>query len=78
MTHANVGRSLYRGYLLSSQPMALEDGRCQARVGITSLAGDKTRSQRFLDLGTFDAEADAIECGLQAGMGWVDSHDPPR
>ncbi len=68
-------RTFYRDYLLGCQPMQLENGRFQARVVITSLGGTKTRSQRFLDLESFDSEAAAIERAHQAGMHWIDIND---
>ena len=71
-------RSFYRDYMLSCQPMRLDDGRYQARVVITSLGGDKTRAQRFLDLEIFDCEAAAIERARQSGMDWIDIHGTPR
>lgn len=70
-------RTVYRDHLLSCQPMRQDDGRYQARVVITSLGGDNTRSQRFLDLQVFDTEAAAIEHARRAGMDWIDIHRPP-
>jgi hypothetical protein len=67
-------RVFYRGYLLSCQPSPVEQ-RFQARVVITALGGDKTRSQRFLDLETFDSEAAAIERAHEAGIQWIDAND---
>lgn len=71
-------RSFYRDYLLSCQPMLQDDGRYQARVVITSLGGETTRSQRFLDLEAFDSEAAAVEHARRAGMDWIDAHHLPR
>ena len=71
-------RTVYRDHLLSCQPMRQDDGRYQARVVITSLGGNNTRSQRFLDLQVFDTEAAAIEHARRSGMDWVDIHRPPR
>jgi hypothetical protein len=68
-------RSFYRDYMLSCQPTRLDDGRYQARVVITSLGGDKTRSQRFLDLESFESEEAAIVRSRQAGMEWIDFND---
>lgn len=67
-------RSFYRGYLLSCQPTQHGE-RYRARVAITSIAGDKTRWQRFLDLEMF-ASAEAAEArAREAGMAWVDAHE---
>ena len=71
-------RTVYRDYLLSCQPMRQDDGRYQARVVITSLGGDKTRSQRFLDLQVFDSEAAAIDHARRSGIDWIDINHPMR
>jgi hypothetical protein len=68
-----IDRHLYKGYLLSCAPMQLDDGRFQARVGIASMDAQKTRAQRFLDLGYFDTEAEAAAHAREAGMKWVDT-----
>lgn len=71
-------RSFYRDYLLTCQSAPQPNGRYQARVVITSLAGDRTRSQRFLDLDMFASAEAAIEHARQAGMEWVDvNHQRP-
>ena len=67
-------RSFYRDYLLTCQPMRQLDGRFQARVVITSLAGDRTRSQRFFDLEVFDSEDAAVEHARESGMKWIDDN----
>ncbi len=72
-----TARTVYRGYVLSCQPMRQDDGRYQARVVITSLGGDQTRSQRFLDLQVFDSEETAIEHARRSGMEWIDINHPP-
>lgn len=71
-----VARTVYRNFLLSCQPMAQDDGRFQARVVITSLGGDQTRSQRFLDLDAFSSEEAAIDHARQSGMEWIDTNHP--
>jgi len=72
-----TARTVYRNYVLSCQPMRQDDGRYQARVVITSLGGDQTRSQRFLDLQVFDSEETAIEHARRSGMEWIDVNHPP-
>lgn len=67
-------RSFYRDYLLTCQSLRQPDGRFQARVVITSMAGDRTRSQRFLDLELFATEAAAFEHARQSGMDWIDAN----
>ena len=71
---ADHTRSIYRNHLLSCRPMLLDDGQYQARVAITYLGGEKTRSQHFLDLDTFTSEAAANERALQAAQLWVDAN----
>lgn len=71
---ADHARSIYRDHLLSCRPMLLDDGQYQARVAITYLGGEKTRSQHFLDLESFPSEAAANERGLQAAQAWVDAN----
>jgi hypothetical protein len=66
--------SLYRDYALSCRPMVLDDGSFQARVAIICVSGDKTKSQRFLDLEVFAVEEEAIKRARSAGMEWVDAH----
>jgi hypothetical protein len=66
--------SIYRDYHLSCRPMVLEDGTFQARVAIICLSGDKTRSQRFLDLEIFASEEVAIERARTVGMDWIDAN----
>jgi hypothetical protein len=70
-------QTFYRDHLLSCQPMRLECGRYQARVAVTSLGGTTTRSQRFLDLETFNTEAAAVEFARESGMHWIDVHSEP-
>ena len=69
-----IVRSFYRDFLLTCQPLGQPDGRFQARVSISSLAGSHTRSQRFLDLDFFASEQTAIEHARQTGMEWIDVH----
>ena len=69
-----IDRHLYKGYLLSCSPMQLDDGRYQARLGITSMDSRKTRAQRFLDLDVFDTESEAAAHAKAAGMKWVDEN----
>ena len=69
-------RTFYRDHLLSCQPHRLDNGEFQPRVVITSMAGDKTRSQRFLDLDeAFADEAAAVDRARRAGMDWIDAND---
>jgi len=69
-----IDRHMYKGYLLSCAPMQLDDGRYQARVGIAATGGEKTRTQRFLDLDYFATETEAAAHAKQAAMKWVDEN----
>ena len=71
-----TARTVYRDHVLSCEPMRQDDGRYQARVVITSLGGDQTRSQRFLDLQAFATEEAAIEHARRSGMEWIDINHP--
>jgi len=71
-----TARTVYRDHVLSCEPMRQDDGRYQARVVITSLGGDQTRSQRFLDLQVFATEEAAIEHARRSGMEWIDINHP--
>lgn len=65
-------RCLYKGYYLTSGSIRTDSGRYQARVAITALAGEKTRSQRFLDLDEYPTEAEANERAIAGGKDWID------
>ena len=65
-------RRFYGDYMLTCQPMRLDDGRYQARVVITALGGTRTRAQRFLDLEFYEREEEAIERAHHAGVEWID------
>ena len=69
-----LDQHLYNGYLLSCHPRTIDDGRYQARLGITAFAGDKTRGQRFLDLEVFTTENEAAAHAKAVGMQWVDDN----
>jgi len=66
-------RCLYKGYYLTSGSIRTESGRYQARVAVTALASEKTRSQRFLDLDDFATEAEADERAIAGGKDWIDA-----
>lgn len=57
---------LYKGYYLTAGSIRSDNGRYQARVAVTALAGEKTRSQRFLDLDQFATEAEPDTARLLA------------
>ena len=65
-------RHLYKDYLLSCSPLLREDGLYQARVAVTYLGGERTRSQRFLDLDSVPTKEQAVAAAQAAGIEWVD------
>jgi hypothetical protein len=69
-------RSLYKDYLLSCHVAKLECGGFKSQVAIISMVGDKTRSQRFVDLPeVFATDAEAADKATAAGMEWVDTNE---
>ncbi len=66
-------RCLYKDYYLTAGSIRTDSGRYQARVAITALAGEKTRSQRFLDLDEFATEAEAETRAIAGGKDWIDA-----
>jgi hypothetical protein len=69
--------TFYCDFMLSCRPMRLDNGQYQARVAITSVSADRTRSQRFLDLEAFDSEESAIQRARRVGMEWIDANIGP-
>jgi hypothetical protein len=71
----NTHRTLYQDHMLSCHVAASEGGAFRVQVAIVSLNGDKTRSQRFIDLPDhFDDKVSAIDRAIAAGMEWVDTN----
>jgi hypothetical protein len=74
----------YKGYLIASLTTCNELGRYESRVAIIGVAGDRARSQRFLDLEEYPSEAQADDRALEAAKDWIDAHparerlDAPR
>ena len=67
---------LYRGFYISSLTTLNDEGRFEARVAIMALDGERTRSQRFLDLEDFATEEQADERALSAAKEFIDAqHD---
>lgn len=65
-------RCIYKGYTVDDVTTPTDDGRFRARVAIMSLDGDRTRSQRFLDLETFQTREEAYERTVRVAMAWID------
>ena len=52
---------------------ATDDGRFRACAAIMSLDGERTRSQRFLDLETFQTRDEAHARTIQVAKAWIDA-----
>lgn len=66
-------RCIYKGYTVADVTTAMDDGRFQARAAIMSLNGERTRSQRFLDLETFRTSEEAHARTMQVAKAWIDA-----
>jgi hypothetical protein len=51
-----------------------ENGRYRARVAILALDGERTRSQRFIDLEVFPTRAEAGERVVKVARAWIDAN----
>ena len=78
MTTSTTTRLFHRGYMVSCQPMATDDGRFEARAVVISMDGDKTRSQTFLDLEVCATMELALGRARQAGLEWIDKATAQR
>lgn len=66
-------RCVYKSYTVADVTTPTDDGRFRARAAIMSLDGERTRSQRFLDLETFRTPEEAHARTMQAAKAWVDA-----
>lgn len=66
-------RCIYNGYTVADVTTATDDGRFRARAAIMSLDGERTRSQRFLDLETFRTQEEAHARTMQVAKAWIDA-----
>jgi hypothetical protein len=65
-------RYVYQGYVFTDVTTPTDDGRYRARVAIISLAGTRTRSQRFIDLEVFPTPEAALERITAVAKAWID------
>ena len=66
-------RLIHKDHLLSIDAIRLDSGVYKAQVAVICLKGDRTRSQRFIDLKeTFPCELAAKERGHAVGIDWVE------
>ena len=66
-------RATYKGYTFTDVTTPTDGGRFKARAAIMALDGGRTRSQRFLDLETFNTEAEARARVAVAAKAWIDA-----
>ena len=71
-------KRIYKGYIIADVSTPTDNGRYRARVAIMALDGERTRSQRFLDLETFPTEAEAKEQADVAAIAWIDHASEPE
>jgi hypothetical protein len=64
---------VYQGYVFTDVSTRTDDGRYRARVAIVSLAGTRTRSQRFIDLEVYPTHEAALERIMAVARAWIDS-----
>ncbi len=71
----NGYRYLHKDFVLSCTPKKTVDGRFQVGVAITYLGGERTRSQRFIDMReVFDTEEEAAAHARAVGIEWIEQH----
>lgn len=69
----NAHRYLHKDFVLSCTPKKTAEARFQAAVAITYLGGERTRSQRFIDLTeVFDTEEEAAAHARTVGIEWIE------
>jgi hypothetical protein len=69
----NAHRYLHRDFVLSCTPKQTEDGRFQVTVAVTYLGGERTRSQRFIDIAEKFATVEEAAANARAvGIEWID------
>lgn len=66
-------RATYKGYTFTDVTTPTDGGRFKARAAIMALEGGRTRSQRFLDLETYNTEAEARARVAVAAKAWIDA-----
>jgi hypothetical protein len=66
-------KTIYEGYYLAPMAAVQDDGSYQARIAVVMLAGDRTRSQSFLDFGLFPTRAQADAHAVEQAKEWVDA-----
>ena len=67
-------RGIYKGYTFADVSTPMENGRYRARVAILALDGTRTRSQRFIDLETFNSREEAGARVVTVARAWIDAN----
>jgi hypothetical protein len=71
----NLHCHMHKGFSLICTPKRTHEGLYVATVAVTYVGGERTRSQRFLDLTEeFATEEEAAEGGRKAGVEWIDKN----
>ena len=63
---------VYRDFRIRDLTSQMEDGRYKACAAVVGRGGSNTLSQRFLDFGTFESEAEATARAQAGARAWVD------
>ena len=66
---------IYKGYTFADVSTPTENGRYRARVAILALDGERTRSQRFIDLEVFKTRQEAGERVVTVARAWIDANE---
>ncbi|HSC62281.1 MAG TPA: hypothetical protein VLD35_01500 [Caldimonas sp.] len=66
--------SIYKGYTFADVSTPTENGRYRARVAILALDGERTRSQRFIDLEIFRTRDEAGQRVATVARAWIDEN----
>ena len=72
-------RQAYKDHVLSCSTTLQTDGKFGAHVAVIYLKGDRTTSQRFLDIPeAFADENEARDRAFALGMEWIDTDAAKR
>ena len=63
---------VYRDFAIRDLSSQMEDGRYRACAAVVGRGGSRTLSQRFLDFGTFESEAEASARAQAGARAWID------
>ena len=63
---------IYKDFRVWDLTGQMGDGRYMACAAVVGLGGSRTLSQRFLDFGTFESEAEATARAQAGARAWID------